>query len=80
MNVEERAERVTEIMIVVLDWLCLPKHQKAAVIAALDTWEHDQLAKFVAVYAWLKRACERNDKQLAMERVQSLFADGGSLC
>lgn len=76
MCAEDRLERVTNIMIIVLEWLQLPKHKASAVIEALDTWEDNHLEKFVAVYALLKRVCELSDQKLAKQRLEQLFATG----
>lgn len=74
MDAEERPERVSGIMVIVLDWLCLRKPKSSGIIAALDAWVDQELENFVAMYTLLKRACEMNDQKQAKERLERLFA------
>ncbi|MEW5313309.1 MAG: hypothetical protein WDW38_004887 [Sanguina aurantia] len=73
LDVSSRLETVSDIMIIIFEWLQPSEQAEGDIINALESWGDAELGKFVGMYAWLKRACLQNNAQRARELVQRRF-------
>lgn len=71
INARKRA--VTEIMLVVCEWLQASDQVGVDIMIAMDPWGKDELGRFEGMYGWLTSAYAKGNKQSAKRFVELRF-------